>query len=237
MSGSSTEQRIGLVIEDLAPTRAWLVEMLTLTFPGIRVVTADSLASARTAMAGCFGPVDAARSVPHLALVDLGLPDGSGIELIRELACARPDVMPIVTTIYDDDGHLFDAITAGAQGYLLKDQDAGLLAQYLRRIERGDPPLSPSIARRILARLRSPAGPAPAASGAMLSPADPDVTLTPREIEVLSLLGRGLRNAEVARLLSLSEHTIAGYVKAIYAKLSICSRAEAALEAAKRGLV
>ncbi|MEN2990384.1 response regulator transcription factor [Tistrella sp. BH-R2-4] len=229
-------RRYGFVIEDLKPTRLWLEDTLRRAFPGIEVASADSLARARALLADRLPPADTgAAGGPHLALVDLGLPDGSGIDLIRDLAESRPDVMTIVTTIYDDDGHLFDAIAAGAQGYLLKDQDAGLLMQYLHRIEQGDPPLSPSIARRMLARLRQPDGhghvPAPHV------PTTPETVLTPREVEVLSLLGRGLRNAEVARLLSLSDHTIAGYVKAIYAKLNICSRAEAALEASRRGLV
>jgi DNA-binding NarL/FixJ family response regulator len=139
--------------------------------------------------------------------------------------------MPIVTTIYDDDDHLFEAIAAGGQGYLLKDQNPDTLIQYLHRIDQGEPPLSPSIARRILEHFST------ARSAATAPSPRPDETLTPREMDVLRLLGRGLRVNEAARVLELTPHTVAGYVKNIYRKLNISSRAEAAVEAVRRGLV
>ncbi len=205
-----------LVLEDQADTRAWLLGLMATRFPPAAIAAADTLRAGRDWLAGL--PQGAA----GLALIDLGLPDGSGISLIGEMVAAAPGIMPVVTTVYDDDRHLFDAIAAGAQGYILKDQAPDQFLTYLDRIDRGEPPLSPSIARRILARFR-PHTPAP--------------SLTPRETEVLSLLGRGLRVSEAAGVLSLSEHTVADHVKAIYRKLNIASRAEAALEAQRRGLV
>jgi DNA-binding NarL/FixJ family response regulator len=137
-------------------------------------------------------------------------------------------VAPVVVSIYDDDAHLFDAIAAGAQGYLLKDEGAEVLVGRLREIASGEPPLSPSIARRILAHFHRPA------EACNWSRRE---VLTPRETEVLALLGRGLRIGDAAQSLGLTRHTVAGYVKIIYSKLNISSRAEAALEAKRRGLV
>jgi len=205
-----------LILEDQADTRAWLLGLMATRFP------ADAIAAAETLRAGRDWLAALPPGATGLALIDLGLPDGSGISLIGEMVAAAPGIMPVVTTVYDDDRHLFDAIAAGAQGYILKDQAPDQFLTYLDRIDRGEPPLSPSIARRILARFR-PHTPAP--------------NLTPRETEVLSLLGRGLRVAEAAGVLTLSEHTVADHVKAIYRKLNIASRAEAALEAQRRGLV
>ncbi|MFZ2872115.1 response regulator transcription factor [Zavarzinia sp.] len=218
--------RLGLVLEDQPDTRDALVAVLRETFPGMEIVAFGTLAEARDWIAPHLKPDMAA-----VALIDLALPDGSGIELLQLLSTGFPRVMPVVTTIFDDDAHLFEALAAGAQGYLLKDLDAAVLGRYLRRMRQGEPPLSPSIARRMLGhfRVNSPA--------ATLGPALGEIALTRREIEVLQLIGRGLRVGEAAGVLGLADQTVAGYVKSIYRKLHVSSRAEAALEAARRGLV
>lgn len=167
-----------------------------------------------------------ADSASPLALIDLGMPDGSGLDIIRELNARYPAISRIVTTIYDDDWHLFEAIAAGAQGYVLKDHHPDTMVQYLHRIDNGEPPLSPVIAQRMLQHFAQFAPRMPEAAGA----------LTAREVDVLRLLGRGLRVAEAARILGITPYTVAGYVKAIYRKLNISSRAEAAIEATRRGL-
>lgn len=202
-----------LVVDDLAASRDWLTRSLLLAFPGIRVDAAGSLADAR--------PLQT--PTPPLALIDLGLPDGSGLRLIETLhplGCCC-----IVATVFDDDAHLFPALHAGAAGYVLKDQGQDQLAAMLRGITDGQPALSPSIARRLLRHFQ------PVAS------APPSAALTARETEVLRLVAKGLTVADVARLLALSPHTVSGYLKDIYRKLSVNSRAEAALEAARRGLI
>jgi DNA-binding NarL/FixJ family response regulator len=219
--------QLALVVEDLPDTRGFLADALGMAFPETEVRAVGTLDEARRLLAR-LPAAEVARL--RLVLVDIGLPDGSGIDLIAEIAETHPQVMPIVTTIFEDDEHVFDAIAAGARGYLLKNRDADLLVRYLRRIELGEPPLSPSIARRIIAHFRTrhqPAAPKPQDGEA----------LTPREAEVLSLLGRGSRVPEVAFRLGLTDQTVATYVKTIYRKLRISSRAEAALEAARRGLV
>lgn len=201
-----------LVVDDLADVRAWLAEALGAAFPGIEV---DAVASLAEAMARIEPP-------PQIALVDLGLPDGSGTQLIEALRVRGAGTLCIVATVFDDDAHLFPALRAGAQGYVLKDRDRDALAGMLRGIASGQPPLSSSIARRLLRHFQ---------------PMPQQADLTPRETEVLRLTAKGLTLNEVAEALGISRHTVSGYLKDIYRKLSVGTRAEAALEAARRGLV
>jgi len=215
-----------LIVEDRPDTRAWLAEVVADAFPDMAVATAASLREARRFLED--HTADPAWRLT-LALVDLGLPDGSGTDLVRELAASFPDTLPVVATIYDDDLHLFDSLAAGAQGYVLKQEHPDTVADCLRRIDAGEPPLSPSIARRMLERLR----PAPAAPAQR--PRD-EARLSARETEVLTLLARGLSGPEAAREIGLKPQTVAGYVKVIYQKLHVSSRAEAVLAAAERGL-
>lgn len=205
----------GLVVDDLDEARAWLADALREAFPGIEVAAAASLGEAMARI----------EPLPQIALVDLGLPDGSGTQLIEVLHRRDAGTLCIVATVFDDDAHLFPALRAGAQGYVLKDQDRAALAGMLRGIAGGQPPLSASVARRLLRHFQ----PAPVA--------DEDAPLTPRETEVLRLTAKGLTLNEVAEALGISRHTVSGYLKDIYRKLSVGTRAEAALEAARRGLV
>jgi DNA-binding NarL/FixJ family response regulator len=204
-----------LVVEDIAETRDWLVDSVASVF-GAAAHAAGSLRDARAWLRR--RPAGEAL----LALVDLGLPDGSGAELIEEIVARSPDALVVVTTVFDDDESLMEALAAGAQGYLLKDQDGPAIAHRLSMIEHGEVPISPAIARRLLQRFR---GEEPSAA-----------ILSPRETEVLRLIGRGLKSGEVAEILAISAQTVATHVKTIYRKLEITSRAEAALEARKRGL-
>ena len=214
---ADSQPKLCLLVEDQPTTRDWMLEVLARAFPGVEIAT---VASVKKAQAWLDGHGDAL----WLAIVDLGLPDGNGVEIVQRLQSQFPDALPVVATIYDDDAHLFDAIAAGARGYVLKDEEADLLVGYLQRIERGEPPLSPSIAMRMLAHFR----PEP-------KPVD-DAGLSPRETEVLTLLARGLTVAEAARSLGLQPQTVASYVKVIYQKLCVSSRAEATREAMRRGL-
>lgn len=210
-----------LLLEDKPDTRLWLQGILGEALPDLDIRTAPDLKTARQLLTeeACW----------RLALVDIGLPDGNGIDFIRELKTTQPLTEAIVTTIYDDDDNLFSAIAAGAHGYLLKSQPAEQLVRQLQQFEAGTPPLSPSIARRMLAWFRTHS-PAPTLE------AD-EVHLSTRDIDVLTCIGRGLRVAETAQHLGLTENTVSSYIKQLYRKLDINSRAEAALEAARRGLV
>lgn len=207
-----------LILEDIPESQAWLSQALEATFSGIIIACAYNLAEAREQLAN--GPkID-------IALVDLGLPDGSGVDFIAELKYRSPDTLTIVASIYDDDGHVFPALRAGAGGYLLKDQPIHVIVQALQGIADDQPPLSPAIARRMLGFFQP----------AEVIPAE-RVQLTERESEVLRLIAKGMTQGECARLLGLSPHTVVGYVKEIYRKLNVSSRAEAALIARDMGLV
>lgn len=224
MSEQTSAFSRAVVVEDQAATRAWLSKALAEAFGHLEV---RAFASLRPAQNWLHRRDD---SSPTVALIDLVLPDGSGVDLIREMADLHPTITPVVVSIYDDDTHLFDAIAAGAQGYLLKDESPEAIVDALRRIERGEPPLSPSIARRMLAYFHR-------RSTVAVTDGRADGLLTTREKEVLGLLGKGLRLSDAAQQLGLTRHTVAGYVKVIYSKLNISSRAEAALEAMRRGLI
>lgn len=207
-----------LLVEDLPDTGRWLSQLLSAAFPGIHVTLATNVAAGVAAAQGDY----------DLALVDLGLPDGSGVTVIDALARRSRNIAIVVATIYDDDEHLFPALQAGAQGYLLKDQPADLLERQLRGILDGNPPLSPAIARRLLGHFRQ----LPA------SRSDIELTdLTNREREILGLIARGLRIPDIAADLGISHHTVSDHVKNIYRKLNISSRAQAATEAARLGLL
>ena len=156
------------------------------------------------------------------------MPDGSGVDVVAALRESQPEVQSVVVTIHDDDEHLFPALQAGAFGYVLKEQPREQFTEQLNRISQGEPPLSPSIARRVIAYFAAQARPN---ANAM-----PRVQLTDRENEVLLRVAKGYTLPEIGVQLSLSRHTIADYVKQIYRKLNVSSRAEAALEAQRLGL-
>lgn len=160
----------------------------------------------------------------NLALIDISLPDGSGIDLVKEIIRMDTQTYLVMATIYDDDQHLFDSLRAGANGYLLKDLSQDELEKQISGIIRGAPPLSSSIARRLLAHFN-----------------DPQETkkhnLTAREVDVITLIGQGFTRKEVANKLNISINTAAEHVQNIYQKLNINSRAEAALEACRLGLI
>jgi DNA-binding NarL/FixJ family response regulator len=166
-----------------------------------------------------------------LALIDLGLPDGSGVDVVTQLRDTQPDTQSVVVTIHDGDEHLFPALQAGAFGYILKEQPRELITEQLQRISQGEPPLSPLIARRVMAYFSAKAKPAASRPSSM-----PSVSLTDRETEVLLRVAKGYTLPEIGVQLGLSRHTIADYVKQIYRKLNVSSRAEAALEAQRMGL-
>lgn len=208
-------QRV-LIVEDISETRQWLADVAKEAFEDCAVTLAANMREGIAA--GAYKDFD-------LALIDLGLPDGSGLEVMRNIRLLRPETICVVTTAMADDANIVSALSAGADGYLLKEQMSASIVRQLRQISEGIPALSPAVARRIMAHFRL-TGPS----------AEPDETLTPREREVLALIGRGMRNLEVAKALGLAESTVASYIKAIYRKLGISSRAEASWHATKLGL-
>ncbi|MBX2988334.1 MAG: response regulator transcription factor [Bdellovibrionaceae bacterium] len=219
----SFSSKLCLLVEDQPQTCDFLHQVVTTAFPGMELVMVRNLREAQ----GWLEERQRQDEKPPLglALVDLGLPDGSGLEIIRELAAKEPDTHAVVVTIYDGDAFLFDALAAGASGYLLKEEDPNSLIDVLKRVEKNEPPLSPVIAHRLLEHFRAQNS-APVESG-----------LTPRERETLTLLARGLTVGESAHQMGLSPQTVAGYVKIVYQKLHVSNRAAAVREAIRRRLV
>ena len=239
-----------LIVEDNPVARSFLTRVVRESFSDALVITeAGDLETARRQI----GPLrDGAQAVDpfKLILVDLELPDGNGMELLSELG-AYP-ATKIVTTLYSDDDHLFPALQCGADGYLLKEDRFEVLVEELQKIVRGQPPLSPAIARRLLTHFRHGNEGDGGASGAgftttggfttskpiplMEKPLDHE-RLTPRESEVLTYLSKGFTIKEIASLMGIKWFTVNDHIKSIYKKLNVSSRAEAAVLASKQGLV
>jgi len=208
-----------LLLEDLPEIRAWLKTLVMQVFP-------DGQISEAARVHDALELVSAIKF--DLALCDLGLPDGSGVDVVEKLRETQSECQSVVVTIHDDDEHLFPALQAGAFGYILKEQPRELITEQLTRMSQGEPPLSPSIARRVIAYF--------AAQSKPQQDLLPHVSLTERESEVLLRVAKGFTLPEIGVQLGLSRHTIADYVKQIYRKLNVSSRAEAALEAQRLGL-
>ena len=186
---------------------------------------------------------DAAHPVDVL-LTDLGLPDGSGLDVIRHAVRMRPHCEPLVISMFGDDENVLASIEAGAVGYLHKDSTPADFAQAILDMKAGASPISPMIARRVLAKYRvlqaGAAAPVPAASaapGSRIAPAVDRSLLSVREQEVLELFARGFSYAEIARLQQLSVHTVRTHVKNLYSKLAVHSKNEAVFEATQLGLL
>ena len=164
---------------------------------------------------------------PDVVLVDLGLPSGSGIELIRFAHENLPDTDVMVVTVFGDEPHVMASLEAGATGYLLKDSCAEDLTDQIRTLHAGGSPISPVIARQLLVRL----GPLPQPSP------DGEAMLSPQERQVLTYSAKGFNFEEIARMMGVSRHTVMTYVKRSYRKLQVHSKTEAIYAARKLGLV
>lgn len=206
-----------LIVEDEARTRARLAQVISAQPHFLLAGAAATLAEARTAIAA---------QVPDVLLLDLGLPDGSGVELIAETRRLARPLEVLVISVMGDEGSVLAAIQAGAGGYLLKDSEDAAVVAAIEQLLQGGAPLSPSIAVHLMRRLQAPADPARAVP-----------ELSAREVELLRLIAKGLSYEEVAQLTGLRYNTIASYAKELYRKLQVRGRAEAAFEAVQLGLV
>ena len=167
---------------------------------------------------------------PQVVLMDILMPRLNGIEATRRIKRALPHVQIVIWTVFGDDQHVFEAIKAGAIGYLLKDSPAAEIVEGIHAAARGESLLHPAVARRVIQefqRMRATAENAP----------ELICELTARETEILRLLAEGKRNREIADTLFLSEKTVKNYISNILYKLQVNSRTEAALLAVKRGLI
>jgi DNA-binding NarL/FixJ family response regulator len=241
-----------LIVEDNPVARSFLCRVVRESFSDVIAITeAGDLEAARKQI-NLTGGAQGLHGVDpfKLMLVDLELPDGNGMELLAELT--HYPATKIVTTLYSDDDHLFPALQCGADGYLLKEDRFEVLVEELQKIVRGQPPLSPAIARRLLTHFRPGGGGDGTAAGSssfksagafqtsrpvpIEKPLDHE-RLTPRESEVLTYLSKGFTIKEIASLMGIKWFTVNDHIKSIYKKLNVSSRAEAAVLASKQGLV
>ena len=220
-----------LVIEDDPQFRQRLCDSIAAA-PDLRLVGAAGDAASGLALL--------ARHQPRVLLLDLGLPDMHGIEVIARSMDVAPHCEVVVVTVFGDEAHVMQALAAGATGYVLKDTPALDLAEMVRAVHAGGSPISPVIARRLLTRL------APAGSSRQRSQATPlDTTasdadaglLSERECEMLGFAAKGYSYREIAQMMGVTQQTVLTYVKRSYRKLQVHSRAEAVYEARKRGLM
>lgn len=190
-------------------------------------------AHASLQLAASFATLQAARAWfasndADVLLTDLALPDGHGIELIRDVAARLPQCDILVVSIFGDEDTVIACVEAGAVGYIHKDSKPQDVAQIIIDVKRGASPISPMIARKLLQRLRDRSS---------STPIETPASLSPRESEVLELIARGYAYAEIAQLQGVTMHTIQSQIKSLYAKLAVHSRSEAVFEATRMGLL
>lgn len=167
---------------------------------------------------------------PDIVVMDVRMPRISGLEATRRLGTLSPRVRVLVLTAHDDDEYVFSLLQAGASGYLLKTAPASELIRAIHQVAEGDTPLDPAVARKVIKRLSGEPVEARPAAGA-------EADLTPREMEVLRLVARGLSNRGIAEAMSISDRTVQAHLTNIFAKMAVASRVEAVISAIRRGWV
>jgi two-component system nitrate/nitrite response regulator NarL len=214
----SGDQLRVVVVDDHDLFRGGLVDLLQKR--GIQVVGEARL--------GAEGVRLAQNLAPDVVLMDLSMPGMSGVEATQRLASAAPLVRVLVLTVLSDENHVMDALLAGACGYLLKDASVDRIIEGIRAAANGESLISPRVAGQLVRRVLEPTNTEPPLTGA---------DLTPRELEVLKLISRGVDNPEIAVTLHLSQHTIKNHVSSILVKLQVENRIQAAVRAVRSGLV
>jgi DNA-binding NarL/FixJ family response regulator len=228
-----------LVVEDDPQMREFFAASVLRAPELVLVDTAATVAQAKACL-------DRQGVVVDVLLTDLGLPDGSGLEVIRHARAGHPECEPLVISMFGDEENVLASIEAGALGYIHKDATPDDIAQAILQMKAGASPISPMIARRVLARYQVQKNPQSSPTGAQPQPvkvpADPVLLpsgagLSPREQEVLELIARGFSYQDIARLRSISVHTVQTHIKNLYRKLVVSSKSEAVYEATKLGLL
>lgn len=205
---TNEEIRIALVEDDLSVRR--LLQGWVEDTDGMRCV--GDWADAEAALAGM------AAVAPHVAMVDINLPGMNGIECVRRLKLLLPATQFMMLTVYDDTDHIFDALAAGATGYLVKRTPRESLIEAVQEIRAGGSPMSTNIARKVVQAFQKPRPPAQQKTAESLSP---------REVEVLSLVAKGYLYKEISDVMRISLPTVNTYIRRIYEKLHVHSRSQA----------
>ncbi len=208
-----------LLLEDHPDAQVWLTDALHMAFgKKIHIDTADVLQK---------GKQFEKDNTYDLVVADLHLPDGSGIELVQQAKSHHPECHVVVATIFSDNQHLFPALQAGADGYLLKDESKEDIAKMLGGILEGKPPISASVAQHMLHHFHQQTS---------TSDAQKEAGLSAREQEILTYIAKGMSTKACADLMSISYHTASDHIRNVYRKLGVNSRAEATLEAVRMGI-
>ncbi|UJS23470.1 response regulator [Thiothrix winogradskyi] len=202
-----------IVVEDDPVVLNRFMTMFT-TNPAFRLIAACSNATSARSVINS--------DTADVLLTDLGLPDGNGLDLIRQCSDLHPDTQIMVISVFGDEKHVITAIEAGATGYILKDDDSMEVEQSIQQMCAGGSPISPAVASHLLKRLR---------------PEADEVKLTKAEMEILRCIAKGYTAQEAADMKHISYHTVTSHIKSIYRKLHISTRAEAVYEAVKRHLL
>jgi DNA-binding NarL/FixJ family response regulator len=205
------------IVDDEKVTREGLAQLVAGS-PGFRVL-------------GAFASMEEAlplltEAPPDVLLTDIGLPGMDGIEGVRRLRVHHPDLPILILTVFGDDARIFEAICAGACGYLLKDTTPSRLLEAIQELAKGGAPMSPEIARRVVATFQR-----------FAPPREQEHRLTERELELLALLVDGHSYKTAARALSLSIDTVRFHVRNVYTKLHVHSKSEAVITALRRGIL
>lgn len=217
-----------LIVEDDASMREFLGTSVARDGDLVLAASVGTVSEARKWLSAPGQQVD-------VVLTDLGLPDGSGLEVIRLAGQLHPACDTLVISVFGDDENVLASIEAGAVGYIHKDAAPDDIAQTIREMKAGASPISPMIARRVLAKyvaLRADLVPAPRSRTA-----GDTIALSPREREVLELIARGFSYAEIARVKEVTVHTVQTHIKNLYRKLAVRSKNEAVFEATHLGLL
>ena len=206
--------------EAAAPIRVYLLDDHEIVRRGIKDLLESSGDIVVVGESGLAA--DATRRIPALrpdvAILDGRLPDGSGIDVCREVRSRNPEIKALILTSYDDDEALFAAIMAGASGYILKQVGGNDFVETVRRVAAGQSMLDPAVTAQVLDRVRS--GPK----------ADPALEqLTDQELRILELIGEGMTNRQMAETMFLAEKTVKNYVSSMLSKLGLESRTQAAI--------
>lgn len=239
MSGDEMQTTFNvLIVEDDPAMRDFFAVSVARNEKLALLAGVGSVTEARTCLDNPAQRVD-------VLLTDLGLPDGSGLDVIRHARQRHPECEALVISMFGDEDNVMASIEAGALGYIHKDTTPEDVAQTILDMKAGASPISPMIARRVLAKYRALQAPAPVVpvpdSGwgdlQALTANEEKVQLSGREQEVLELIARGFSYAEIARLKVVSVHTVQTHIKNLYSKLAVHSKSEAVYEATRMGLL
>lgn len=226
-----------LIVEDNLPMRGFFVASVQKSDQLTLAADVGTVAEARAWL-------DQPGNVVDVLLTDLGLPDGSGLDVIRYARKRHPECEPLVISMFGDEDNVLASIEAGALGYIHKDAAPDDIAHTILEMKAGASPISPMIARRVLSKYLSLQSNRPSTQVKIAQLAIENIAestekdlLTKREHEVLELIARGFSYAEIARLKDLSVHTVQTHIKGLYAKLAVHSKSEAVFEATRMGLL